>query len=176
MSKDFCWKSNPFERHIPVGLNMWVPPGGNLHLQLLEGAIEKGKLMGGELGEKLVWESQIFEVRPYDFGESNPRVWVYGKKKKKKKRKKEIMSHSQAGKCHNYHRPFLSRVYAWKFYFHGLCNYDTPRVDWHRPYMILSWVRMSGPTFRLPPYNPGGGALEWEEGVSGSSMDSQKAP
>ena len=24
--------------------------------------------------------------------------------------------------------------------------------------------------------NPGGGALEWQEGVSGSSMDSQKAP
>ena len=28
MSKDFCWKSNPFGRHIPVCLNMWVPPGG----------------------------------------------------------------------------------------------------------------------------------------------------
>ena len=27
MSKDFCWKSNPFGRHIPVCLNMWVPPG-----------------------------------------------------------------------------------------------------------------------------------------------------
>ena len=26
MSKDFCWKSNPFGRHIPVCLNMWVPP------------------------------------------------------------------------------------------------------------------------------------------------------
>ena len=28
MSKDFCWKSNPFGRHIPVCLNMWVPPPG----------------------------------------------------------------------------------------------------------------------------------------------------
>ena len=27
MSKDFCWKSNPFGWHIPVCLNMWVPPG-----------------------------------------------------------------------------------------------------------------------------------------------------
>ena len=26
MSKDFCWKSNPFGRYIPVCLNMWVPP------------------------------------------------------------------------------------------------------------------------------------------------------
>ena len=26
MSKDFIWKSNPFGRHIPVCLNMWVPP------------------------------------------------------------------------------------------------------------------------------------------------------
>ena len=26
MSKDFCWKSNPFGLHIPVGLNMWAPP------------------------------------------------------------------------------------------------------------------------------------------------------
>ena len=26
MSKDFCWKSNPLGRHIPVCLNMWVPP------------------------------------------------------------------------------------------------------------------------------------------------------
>ena len=26
MSKDFWWKSNPFGRHIPVCLNMWVPP------------------------------------------------------------------------------------------------------------------------------------------------------
>ena len=26
MSKDFCWKSNPFGRHIPICLNMWVPP------------------------------------------------------------------------------------------------------------------------------------------------------
>ena len=29
MSKDFCWKSNPFGRHIPVCLNMWVPPRGS---------------------------------------------------------------------------------------------------------------------------------------------------
>ena len=29
MSKDFCWKSNPFGRHIPVCLNMWVPPPGS---------------------------------------------------------------------------------------------------------------------------------------------------
>ena len=29
MSKDFCWKSNPFGRHIPVCLNMWVPPPGD---------------------------------------------------------------------------------------------------------------------------------------------------
>ena len=28
MSKDFWWKSNPFGRHIPVCLNMWVPPPG----------------------------------------------------------------------------------------------------------------------------------------------------
>ena len=28
MSKDFCWKSNPFGWHIPIGLNMWVPPQG----------------------------------------------------------------------------------------------------------------------------------------------------
>ena len=28
MSKDSCWKSNPFGRHIPVCLNMWVPPRG----------------------------------------------------------------------------------------------------------------------------------------------------
>ena len=28
MSKDFCWKSNSFGRHIPVCLNMWVPPPG----------------------------------------------------------------------------------------------------------------------------------------------------
>ena len=28
MSNDFCWKSNSFGRHIPVGLNMWVPPPG----------------------------------------------------------------------------------------------------------------------------------------------------
>ena len=28
MSKEFCWKSNPFGRHIPVCLNMWVPPPG----------------------------------------------------------------------------------------------------------------------------------------------------
>ena len=26
MSKDFCWKSDPFGRHIPVCFNMWVPP------------------------------------------------------------------------------------------------------------------------------------------------------
>ena len=26
MSKDFWWKTNPFGRHIPVCLNMWVPP------------------------------------------------------------------------------------------------------------------------------------------------------
>ena len=26
MSKDFFWKSNPLGRHIPVCLNMWVPP------------------------------------------------------------------------------------------------------------------------------------------------------
>ena len=26
MPKDFCWKSNPFGRHIPVCLNMWIPP------------------------------------------------------------------------------------------------------------------------------------------------------
>ena len=32
MSKDFCWKSNPFGRHIPVCLNMWVPPGGKKFL------------------------------------------------------------------------------------------------------------------------------------------------
>ena len=28
MSKDFWWKSNPFGRHIPVCLNMLVPPRG----------------------------------------------------------------------------------------------------------------------------------------------------
>ena len=27
MSKKFLWKTNPFPRHIPVYLNMWVPPG-----------------------------------------------------------------------------------------------------------------------------------------------------
>ena len=26
MSKEFWWKSNPFGQHIPVCLNMWVPP------------------------------------------------------------------------------------------------------------------------------------------------------
>ena len=26
MPSDFCWKSNPFGRHIPGWLNMWVPP------------------------------------------------------------------------------------------------------------------------------------------------------
>ena len=26
MSKDFWWKSNPFGQHIPVCLNMWLPP------------------------------------------------------------------------------------------------------------------------------------------------------
>ena len=27
MSEDFLWKGNPFERHIPICLNMWVYPG-----------------------------------------------------------------------------------------------------------------------------------------------------
>ena len=36
MSKDFCWKSNPFGRHIPVCLNMWVlPPGYSISLKYI---------------------------------------------------------------------------------------------------------------------------------------------
>ena len=35
MSKDFWWKSNPFERHIPVCLNMWVPPRLTLSTRML---------------------------------------------------------------------------------------------------------------------------------------------
>ena len=37
MSKDFCWKSNPFGRHIPVCLNMWVPPPPGYGIQIQTG-------------------------------------------------------------------------------------------------------------------------------------------
>ena len=34
MFKDFWWKSNPFRQHIPVCLNMWVPPQDKMCLNL----------------------------------------------------------------------------------------------------------------------------------------------
>ena len=37
MSKDFCWKSNLFGRHIPICLNMWIPhPGCNCPMVVLQ--------------------------------------------------------------------------------------------------------------------------------------------
>ena len=45
-------------------------------------------------------------------------------------------------------------------------------------YGYVRWSHLSrcslDPSYSM--IHPGGGALEWQEGVSGSSMDSQKAP